>query len=372
MKKTLTTITLLTLTLTLGAQPFGGGRPGGGREGGGPRPPERNSGRMMPASLRLGLIQTLGRIATNEAEAVLVKQLRYTASGVEVSLIDQSLTAIAEGEHKYKTEVLAAAKAIILDPPKPSAVPTDLERRAEGELWGILVRHKDASFAESAEKLLLDAEGNVNGRALNYFREVLKDKSVPVLAAAYYDPDISDRAKGDLWGTINDHIDTHPAAGEILVERFKETVGKMAQEDAERARREAERAANPEGQGGRGGRGGGFDWRGGRGGGGSRGSAVREIQRLGEGRDVSAEAIANRRSILTSLKGTTNDADFQTMFASVEKRLDELANPTEETSSRFRVEDPREAARREEMRKRIEEFRNRGREGGQSPAPKKQ
>ena len=58
------------------------------------------------------------------------------------------------------------------------------------------------------------------------------------------------------------------------------------------------------------------------------------------------------------------------MITSVETRLDELANPTGETSSRFRVSDPREAARREEMRKRFEALRNRGGEGGQPPAKK--
>ena len=138
---------------------------------------------------------------------------------------------------------------------------------------------------------------------------------------------------------------------------------KMAEEDAERAKREAERAS---GEGGEGGRRGGFDWRSmmsGRGGG-ARGTLVSDLTRLGQGKDLEAGAIANRRGILTSLRGTTNDEGFQAMFASVDKRLNELANPTEETSSRFRLEDPREAARREEMRKRWEEMRNRGGQGG--------
>lgn len=58
------------------------------------------------------------------------------------------------------------------------------------------------------------------------------------------------------------------------------------------------------------------------------------------------------------------------MIASVETRLDELASPTEKTSSRFRVEDPKTAAQREEMRKRFEGFRNRGKEGGNTPPGK--
>ena len=57
---------------------------------------------MRPDSLRMGLIETLGRIGTNDAEATLVKILGYTASGVEVNLIDQQLTLMAEGEHQFK------------------------------------------------------------------------------------------------------------------------------------------------------------------------------------------------------------------------------------------------------------------------------
>ena len=168
----------------------------------------------------------------------------------------------------------------------------------------------------------------------------------------------------ELWGVINDHIDDHAAAGEILVERFKESLVKMEEEETARAQREAARAAGG-GEGGEGRDRGGF----GRGGGNSRGTAVRELQRLGEGRDLSAEAINNRRGILTSIKSATTDADFQTMIASVETRLNELASPTEETSGRFRVEDPKVAAQREEMRQRFEQLRN-NRGGGETPPGK--
>jgi hypothetical protein len=325
----------------------------------------------MPPSLRVGLLETLGRIGTNEAEGVLVKELGATSSGVEVSLIDRLLTQMAEGEHEYKKQVLGAAKYLIKNPPPAPDVPTRMDQRATDELWSILIRYKDATFSEVAGDMLITDEGDLSRLALRYFREVMKKDAIPILAAAYYSPDTGDRAKGELWGVINDHIDDHPAAGQILVERFKESLVKMVEEDAARAKAEAERAANPDAQGGRGGRGG-FDFRsmmGGRGGG-ARGTAVRELQRLGEGKDLSAEAITNRRSILTSVKSTTSDTDFQAMITTVETRLDELANPTENTSSGFRVSDPREAARREEMRKRFEGLRNRGGEGGQPPAKK--
>ena len=360
---------VVALTGALCAQPGQGQRPGGDR-GQGQRPGgDRGQGetrRMMPSSLRLGLLETLGRIATNEAEGVLVKTLSVTASGVEVSLIDRMLTQIAQGEHKYINEVLAAARDLIINPPKASDVPSRTDQRATGELWSILRRHKDTTFAEKAGEILVSEEGNLNREALRYLREVLGKDAVPMLAASYYGPDVSDRTKGGLWDAIKDHIDDHAAAGQILVARFKESLVKMDEEDVARAQREAERAAAGEGEEGRGRGGfGGF----GRGGG-ARGTAVRELQRLGEGKDLSAEAIINRRGILTSIKSATSDPDFQTMIASVETRLNELASPTEETSSRFRVEDPKEAARREEMRQRFEQLRNRGREGGQTPPGK--
>jgi hypothetical protein len=323
---------------------------------------------MMPSSLRLGLLETLGRIATNEAEGVLVKTLGVTASGVEVSLIDRMLTQIAEGEHKHTDQVLGAAKDLILNPPDAPDVPTRTDQRATGELWSILRRYKDTSFAEKAGEILISEDGNLNREALRYFREVMEKNAVPILAASYYGADVSDRAKGELWSVINDHIDDHAAAGQILVERFKESLVKMEEEEAARAQREADRAAGGEGGEGRDRGRGGF---GGFGrGGGSRDTAKRELQRLGEGKDLSADAINNRRSILTSVKSATSDPDFQAMIASVETRLDELASPTEETSSRFRVSDPKEAARNEERRQAIERFRNRGREGGQTPPGK--
>ena len=283
---------IVALTGALCAQPGQGQRPGGGqgqgqrpggdrgqgqRPGGGfgqgQRPGgERGQGetrRMMPSSLRLGLLETLGRIASNEAEGVLAGTLRVTASGVEVALIDRMLTDIAQGEHRYKNEVLGAARDLILNPPPAPDVPTSSDRRATSELWSILRRYKDTTFAEKAGEILISDEGDLNGEALRYLREVLEEGAVPVLAASYYSPDVSDRAKGELWGVINDHIDDHPAAGQILVERFKESLVKMDEEEAARAQREADRAAGGEGdKGGRGGRGGfgGF----GRGGGGGR------------------------------------------------------------------------------------------------------
>ena len=69
------------------------GRGGPGNRGGVRR-------EMMPQSLRVGLIETLGRISTNESEGALVKILGYTGSGVEGNLIDRMLTEIAGGEHK--------------------------------------------------------------------------------------------------------------------------------------------------------------------------------------------------------------------------------------------------------------------------------
>jgi len=371
MKHTLNILIILTLTGVVSAQP-GGGRPGGGRPGGErpSRPGEPQ--RVMPISLRIGLIETLGRIGGADAEAILLRTLKQTQVGVEVSLIDRQLTKLADGaEHPYKDKVLSAAKYILRNPPDATDdVPGQLDSRAVGALWDILVRYKDTTFKDDAEKMLVTEEG-LNRRALDYLTRVLGAQSVPILATAYYDANIEERTKNDLWGRINDYLDESPAAGTVMVDRFKDGLQKMATEAAEKTKRDAERAAGGNTEGG--GRRGGFDFRsmmGGRGGG-ARNELVRDLTRLGEGKDLTAEAINNRRGILTSIKATTNDENFQTMFVSVEKRLDELANPTEETSSRFRISDPQEAARREEMRKRFESLRNGGGSGeGRPTAPR--
>jgi len=399
MNRIYTLITLTALTAALSAQPGGGQRPGQGGQrpgqgggqrpgqGGGQRPGGDDRGRggpgnrgevrreMMPPSLRLGLIETLGRISTNESEAALVKILDYSGSGVEVNLIDRMLTEIAEGEHKYSKAVLGAAKDLLMNPPELSEVPSRLEQSTNGRLWELIIRYKDATFANDAGELLI-AEGKLNGSALRYFREVLKGDSVPILAQKYRESELDDRGKSELYGVINDYIDIHPESGQILVERFQAYLVKMGEEAIAKAeadaKREAEKAAREAS-----GEGGGDSRRGGdlremfsRGrGGGSRDTAVREVRRLTEGKP-DADGIAARRGILNGLKASTNDADFQDMFTQVEKRLDALANPDAEGFEKnFRLSDPVRAKADEERRKRMEElrqnFQNRGNRGGQ-------
>ena len=381
MKLYTTYISILALTISLYAQPGGGrgpggGGPGGGRgPGGGGRGPgggERGPGggqgvQMRPDSLRMGLIETLGRIGTNDAEATLVKILGYTASGVEVNLIDQQLTLMAEGEHLFKKQVLGAAKDILINPPALSEVPTRLEGRSSNALWGLIIRYKDLTFAEEAETLLVK-DGSVNGSALEYFRRVMEDKSVPVLAKAYQQGNLDDRGKEQLYRIINDYIDQHPQAGQVMVDRFQGYLVKMGEEEAERAKAQAEReaaAARGENSGGRGG-----DFlRNMFGGGGSRSreAAIREIRRLGEGRP-DADALALRRAALNGLKASTSDADFVAMFDSVENRLQALSNPdATEISERFEMRDPQRERRDEERRKQMEEFRKRMEERRNNP-----
>ena len=379
MKHTLNILILLALTGVISAQP-GGGRPGGGRPGGdrgqGQRPGGDRGGetrRVMPISLRIGLIETLGRIGGLDAEAILVKTLRQTQVGVEVSIIDTQLTKLADdAEHPYKDKVLSAAKYILLNPPDTTdAVPGQLDTRAVGALWDILVRYTDTTFKDEAEKMLV-TENGLDRRALDYLTRVLEAQSVPILATVYYDANIENRTKEDLWGRINDYLDESPAAGQVMVDRFREGLQKMADEKAEQTKREAERAQRAAGGGGeetsradrfaemraR------FQQGGGGRGGGSRGALRGDLERLGrspgQGKELAAEAISNRRAILTGVKGTTSDPDFQTMFTSLDKRLDDLANPTEETNSRWRLSDP-ESARREEER--------RNRDGGEGRTP---
>ena len=392
MKLYTTYISILALTISLYAQPGGGrgpggggpgggrgpggGGPGGGRgPGGGERGPgggERGPGggervQMRPDSLRMGLIETLGRIGTNDAEATLVKILGYTASGVEVNLIDQQLTLMAEGEHQFKPQVLGAAKDILINPPALSEVPTRLEGRSSNALWGLIIRYKDLTFAEEAETLLVK-DGSVNGSALEYFRRVMEDKSVPVLAKAYQQGNLDDRGKEQLYRIINDYIDQHPQAGQVMVDRFQGYLVKMGEEEAERAKAQAEReaaAARGENSGGRGG-----DFlRNMFGGGGSRSreAAIREVRRLGEGRP-DADALALRRAALNGLKASTSDADFVAMFDSVENRLQALSNPdATEISERFEMRDPQRERRDEERRKQMEEFRKRMEERRNNP-----
>jgi len=143
-------------------------------------------GDNLPPTLRLGLLEAIAHIGGPEAEALLIKVLNNTLRGIEVAYLDIALELVAPG--KYKERVLEIARDILAKPPVIGEDDSKLDQRTKGYLYAILLKHKDEVFVETAKKLLIGADGSLDGYALAYLRQVLGERAMPILLAAYKNP----------------------------------------------------------------------------------------------------------------------------------------------------------------------------------------
>lgn len=147
---------------------------------------------LMPPSLRLGLVDVLDQIGGEQAETILAETLDTTGRGVEVAYIARLLE---EGNpNKYRDNALKAAKDLLANPPAFDQ-PNRLDDNARSYLYQVLSMYNDTSFGETAQNLLITAEGRVDRQALGYLTATLKDQGVPALAAAYRNPSITNQSE---------------------------------------------------------------------------------------------------------------------------------------------------------------------------------
>jgi hypothetical protein len=143
----------------------------------------------FPPTLRLGLLESVANISGPKAETLLIDVLNNTLRGIEVAYLDIALEQIAPGEHTER--VLEITRDILANLPPIAEDASSLDKRTKGYLYAILVKHKDEVFVETAKQLLIGADGRLDGYALAYIRQVLGERAMPILLAAYKDPRIT-------------------------------------------------------------------------------------------------------------------------------------------------------------------------------------
>ena len=330
--------TIFTATLTLAtAQPatggaggggfgggFGGGAAGGGFGGGGFGGGGfggaggffSNLTSLYPVSLRLGLFESLQRIGGAEAEEILVEVLGSTKRGLEIATIDRILDDMAPT--KYTAQIIAATKALLMNPPPKVEGASRLDDATISSLYGILTKHKDTSFVDFAQKQLVTEDGQLHRDASRYLRDVLGKKVNPILFAAYSNPNLKEEAKSDIRRTMMRYAGEDPQADSVLTQRFAEAVKSSANTNPadERASRDAKRVIES------------------------------QLENLGRGEregEVSMETIRGREKLLASFRsqaGADSTPELTGMFDRVQKRLQDLADPEkgkEAGSQRFEL-----------------------------------
>ncbi len=137
---------------------------------------------VVPPSLRLGLVSTLKEIGGKDAEQALADMLNSTARGVEVAYLTVVLEDMAPG--KYRDVAVKAAKDLLTNPVTVDK-PDQLDDLSKSYLYGVLEFYKDATFAQTAQQMLVGKDGRLDMDAMDYLSTVLGEQSVAALYSAY-------------------------------------------------------------------------------------------------------------------------------------------------------------------------------------------
>ena len=294
-------------------------------------------------TMRMSMFDVVERIGGARAQGILAHQLDITARGAEIVHLDGNLERLAGDT--YVDDILAAAKAVLANPPELDAG-MRADARGTDALWGLLRKYEDDSFVDFAKEMLIDEDGRLHRQANDYLRRFLEDGIMQVYSEAYANPDLNDSARSTIREEARRRMGQDPAANAIVTARFTEYMNTLANPPAEPAEGE-------EGGRGRGRRDPAAS---------ARDSARGYLENLAQPRDRSPESVAGRKALLGSWRATTSDTEVIAMMDKVDERLTALSDP--EKAKDLRGFSLREGRGGGDIRSRLEGFRNRGGDQG--------
>lgn len=169
---------------------------------------------VIPPSMRLGLVDVLRAIGSQESEVILAGMLETTGRGIEVAYLARVLEEMSPG--KFRELAVTAAKDLLLHPVEVDNT-GGLDENSKGYLYGVLAMYNDTSFAASAQTLLINSDGRIDRAALNYLNNMLKEQAIPALYAAYQNPGVSNQfEKVNLARNILTYAGNNATANQLL------------------------------------------------------------------------------------------------------------------------------------------------------------
>ena len=262
-------------------------------------------------TMRMSMFDVVERIGGARAQGILAQQLEITARGAEIVHLDGNLERLAGDT--YVNDILAAAKAVLANPPELDAG-MRADARGTDALWGLLRKYEDDSFVDFAKNMLIDEDGRLHRQANDYLRRFLEDGIMQVYAEAYANPDLDDSARDTIRREARNRMGQDPAANAIVTARFTEYMNTLANPPAEPAepaegeeRTRGRRDRDPVDS--------------------ARSSARGYLESLAQPRDRSPESVAGRKALLGNWRATTSDTEVIAMMDKVDERLTALSDP---------------------------------------------
>jgi len=168
----------------------------------------------QPPTLRVGLIDILAEIGGDHAEAAVAELLDTTARGFEIAYAAKTIQGWL-GKDAYRTEALAAAHELLLDPVE-AVGGNQFDRVSKNYLFMVLDMYDDQTFIQSAQGMFINDDGRIDRTILDYYEDVGKVRALDAMVQAFRSGRVHEDDMDNLAEAVSRYAGINPQADQLF------------------------------------------------------------------------------------------------------------------------------------------------------------
>ena len=168
----------------------------------------------QPPTLRIGLMDMLAEIGGDHAEATIAELLSSTGRGFEIAYAAKIIQGWL-GKDAYRTEVLAAAHELLLDPVE-AVGGNHFDRMSKNYLFMVLDMYDDQTFIQSAQGMFINDDGRIDRTILDYYEDVGKVRALDAMVQAFRSGRVHEDDMDNLAEAASRYTGINPQADQLF------------------------------------------------------------------------------------------------------------------------------------------------------------
>ena len=168
----------------------------------------------QPPTLRIGLIDMLAEIGGDHAEATIAELLSSTGRGFEIAYAAKIIQGWL-GKDAYRTEALAAAHELLLDPIE-AVGGNQFDRVSKNYLFMVLDMYDDQTFIQSAQGMFINDDGRIDRTILDYYEDVGKVRALDAMVQAFRSGRVHEDDMDNLAEAASRYTGINPQADQLF------------------------------------------------------------------------------------------------------------------------------------------------------------
>ena len=168
----------------------------------------------QPPTLRIGLIDILAEIGSDDAEATVAELFATTGRGFEIAYAAKTIQGWL-GKDAYRTEALAAAHELLLDPVE-AVGGNHFDRVSKNYLFMVLDMYDDQTFIQSAQGMFINDDGRIDRTILDYYEDVGKVRALDAMVQAFRSGRVHEDDMDNLAEAASRYAGINPQADQLF------------------------------------------------------------------------------------------------------------------------------------------------------------